>query len=244
MRCWLFVRLPAACGTAPAVARLPPSKPHLSPNPSHTLPLSSSAQVMRLIDNELSEPYSIFTYRHGLHVVCWADGHWPHARRGRRWRCQVFRQPQAATPLPPCLTLGCRRYFLHSWPHLCFLVYRGSHCFGTVVAKMEVHRGKRLRGYIAMLTVEKEFRYLGVGALLGGREGLVGLDGGDGWPFWGVDWGRQERIAGLLACVPSAPPPTPADAARLPPNTPALQAASWCSARLGPWWRTDARRWH
>ncbi|PRW59895.1 N-terminal acetyltransferase complex C component MAK3 [Chlorella sorokiniana] len=75
---------------------------------------------MRLIDNELSEPYSIFTYR----------------------------------------------YFLHSWPHLCFLVFKGDHCFGTVVAKMDVHRGKALRGYIAMLTVEKPYRYLGVGSEL------------------------------------------------------------------------------
>ena len=28
---------------------------------------------------------------------------------------------------------------------------------------MEEHRGKAMRGYIAMLTVEKEYRYLGVG---------------------------------------------------------------------------------
>lgn len=28
---------------------------------------------------------------------------------------------------------------------------------------MQVHRGKALRGYIAMLTVEKPYRYLGVG---------------------------------------------------------------------------------
>lgn len=76
--------------------------------------------VMRLIDNELSEPYSIFTYR----------------------------------------------YFLYSWPHLCWLVFNRSHCFGCVLAKMEVHRGKALRGYIGMLTVEKQYRYLGVGSHL------------------------------------------------------------------------------
>ena len=30
---------------------------------------------------------------------------------------------------------------------------------------MDVHRGKMLRGYIGMLTVEKEYRHLGVGEL-------------------------------------------------------------------------------
>ncbi|KAL4422100.1 hypothetical protein ABPG77_001568 [Micractinium sp. CCAP 211/92] len=87
---------------------------------------------MRLIDNELSEPYSIFTYR----------------------------------------------YFLHNWPHLCFLVFKGPHCFGTVVAKMDVHRDKALRGYIAMLTVEKEYRYLGVGSELVQRTIAAMVTGG------------------------------------------------------------------
>jgi GNAT superfamily N-acetyltransferase len=50
-------------------------------------------------------------------------------------------------------------------------VFKGERCFGTVVAKMDVHRGKSLRGYIAMLTVLAEYRYLGVGAC-----GWVGVD--------------------------------------------------------------------
>lgn len=76
-------------------------------------------QVMSLIDNELSEPYSIFTYR----------------------------------------------YFLRQWPYLCYLAVdpTNDHCFGCVVAKMDVHRDRTLRGYIGMLTVEKEYRHLGVG---------------------------------------------------------------------------------
>lgn len=64
------------------------------------------------------------------------------------------------------------RYFLHTWPHLCFLVFKADHCLGCVVAKQEVHRGRLLRGYIAMLTVEKEYRYLGVGESAGGRAGV------------------------------------------------------------------------
>eukprot|EP00887_Chlorella_sp_A99_P006203 scaffold3.g6203.t1 len=81
----------------------------------HDLPM-----VMSLIDNELSEPYSIFTYR----------------------------------------------YFLVHWPHLCFLALDGGRCFGVVVAKADVHRGRRLRGYIAMLVVEAAYRSLGVGSAL------------------------------------------------------------------------------
>ncbi|KAK9805322.1 hypothetical protein WJX73_001730 [Symbiochloris irregularis] len=75
--------------------------------------------VMRLIDNELSEPYSIFTYR----------------------------------------------YFLHTWPKLCFLAFHKQHCFGTVVCKLEPHQ-ELMRGYIAMLVVEKSFRGLGIGTKL------------------------------------------------------------------------------
>jgi N-alpha-acetyltransferase 30 len=76
--------------------------------------------VMELIDNELSEPYSIFTYR----------------------------------------------YFLHHWPHLCFIAKQHGKPIGTVVSKVEVHRGQLLRGYIAMLTVVKDCRSLGIGSML------------------------------------------------------------------------------
>lgn len=77
----------------------------------HDLP-----EVMRLIDVELSEPYSIFTYR----------------------------------------------YFLHSWPQLCFLALDGDRAFGTIVCKMDM-RGDHMRGYLAMLVVEKAYRSKGVG---------------------------------------------------------------------------------
>lgn len=75
--------------------------------------------VMGLIDNELSEPYSIFTYR----------------------------------------------YFLHTWPRLCFLAFYRGQCFGTVVCKVEPH-GELMRGYVAMLVVDRAFRGLGVGTEL------------------------------------------------------------------------------
>eukprot|EP00803_Ostreobium_quekettii_P006129 evm.model.scf_4831.1 EVM.evm.TU.scf_4831.1 scf_4831:1441-3317(-) len=74
---------------------------------------------MHLVDNELSEPYSIFTYR----------------------------------------------YFLRNWPSLCYLVYDGDRCFGTIVCKLDEHAG-RMRGYLAMLVVEREYRHKGVGTQL------------------------------------------------------------------------------
>ena len=73
--------------------------------------------VMNLIDNELSEPYSVFTYR----------------------------------------------YFLHSWPQLCYLAFDNGKPFGTVVCKMDLHRDKHMRGYVAMLVVDKAYRGKGIG---------------------------------------------------------------------------------
>jgi peptide alpha-N-acetyltransferase len=54
------------------------------------------------------------------------------------------------------------RYFLHQWPHLCYLAFDGSKAIGVIVAKMDDHRG-RLRGYIAMLVVDSTCRGKGLG---------------------------------------------------------------------------------
>lgn len=78
--------------------------------------------VMRLIDTELSEPYSVFTYR----------------------------------------------YFLHQWPSLCvFACNAGGSPIATIVAKVEPHKSSgAMRGYIAMLVVQKPFRGAGIGTQL------------------------------------------------------------------------------
>lgn len=73
--------------------------------------------VMALIDNELSEPYSIFTYR----------------------------------------------YFLDQWPEFCFLSWHQDRCFGCVVCKKEMHKSYKMRGYIAMVVVDEDFRGHGIG---------------------------------------------------------------------------------
>ncbi|KAL6758312.1 acyl-CoA N-acyltransferase [Haematococcus lacustris] len=88
--------------------------------------------IMTLIDNELSEPYSIFTYR----------------------------------------------YFLHNWPHLCWLTYDGDRPLGCVVCKMDVHREQAMRGYVAMLVVDKAYRGHGIGSELVKRSIQSMIEGG------------------------------------------------------------------
>ena len=61
-------------------------------------------KVRSLVDLELSEPYSVFTYR----------------------------------------------YFIHKWPHLCFLAFSGERCIGAVVCKLDSHYGTQ-RGYVASM---------------------------------------------------------------------------------------------
>ena len=157
----------ASCQSPPPAANHPPP--------------SVAAQVMGLIDNELSEPYSIFTYRWIMWPAVTPGGMAAACHACPAEQCVIAPLPRLAAPLP------CR-YFLHNWPHLCFLVFKGDRCFGTVVAKMDVHRDKALRGYIAMLTVQQEFRYLGVGEREAGRAGAR--------PVLGMGMGTAEAGAG------------------------------------------------
>lgn len=143
--------------------------------------------VMNLVDNELSEPYSIFTYRYAKNSYVTSA-----ATSQATSPCALFNTlccpyhayaffPSLAVlvlaaPLRgPSLVLLCRytpdvltqmtapcRYFLHSWPRLCWLAFHGQQCFGVVVCKQDDHKGM-LRGYIAMLVVKPAYRGLGVG---------------------------------------------------------------------------------
>ena len=79
------------------------------------------------------------------------------------------------SPAPHC------RYFLHIWPELAFLAYDSGHCLATVVCKMDRHKcTNMMRGYLAMLVVEKPYRALGVG-----EQGC---------------WGRAEGFAAQNIC--------------------------------------------
>ncbi|THH11509.1 hypothetical protein EW146_g8018, partial [Bondarzewia mesenterica] len=121
---------PCDCPTYPL------SAPACPPRPSHLLRITTTMEdiiyrpysgetdlphIVSLVQNELSEPYVIYTYR----------------------------------------------YFLHQWPHLSFLAYPADHPtlpVGVIVCKQSMHRENLNRGYIAMLSVSKNWRKRGIGA--------------------------------------------------------------------------------
>jgi len=76
--------------------------------------------IMRLIQKDLSEPYSIYTYR----------------------------------------------YFIHNWPHLCFMARVNGECVGAIVCKLDYHKKVVKRGYIAMLAVDSGHRKRKIGSTL------------------------------------------------------------------------------
>jgi peptide alpha-N-acetyltransferase len=66
------------------------------------------------------------------------------------------------------------RYFVHKWPELCLLAYRASDpdtIIGSCVSKLDYQpkleqQTNKLRGYIAMLSVDPSCRRLGLGRKL------------------------------------------------------------------------------
>ncbi|KAI0789161.1 acyl-CoA N-acyltransferase [Abortiporus biennis] len=60
------------------------------------------------------------------------------------------------------------RYFLHHWPNLSFLAYpTGSdEPVGVIICKQSLHKETRNRGYIAMLSVRKDWRKKGIATTL------------------------------------------------------------------------------
>ena len=77
--------------------------------------------IQKMIENELSEPYSVFTYR----------------------------------------------YFVDAWPKLCIFSIVDEKIVGVIIGKVEKHlKSGRMRGYIGMIVVEKEYRRLKIGKKL------------------------------------------------------------------------------
>ena len=70
--------------------------------------------IQKLVSRDLSEPYSVFTYRY----------------------CRFTTPPQADH------SLLIDRYFLHGWPELCICVFiktdAGEELIGTIVGKAEL----------------------------------------------------------------------------------------------------------
>lgn len=59
------------------------------------------------------------------------------------------------------------RYFVNNWPELCFMAMdrTTSQCLGVIVCKLEKHR-EMMRGYVAMLVVDKKARKARLGSEL------------------------------------------------------------------------------
>lgn len=58
------------------------------------------------------------------------------------------------------------RYFLNQWPQLAYLAFDEGDAdnlpIGCIICKNEIHRNSRMRGYIGMLAVQKEYRGRGI----------------------------------------------------------------------------------
>lgn len=54
------------------------------------------------------------------------------------------------------------RFFLSQWPELCLTAKLDGELIGVIVSKTEPHRDVRMRGYIGMLAVKKEYRGRGI----------------------------------------------------------------------------------
>ena len=58
-------------------------------------------------------------------------------------------------------SIFCYRYFLHSFPQLCHVACDGDRVVGVVIGRIITHRD-RLRGYIGMLAVHRDYRRCGI----------------------------------------------------------------------------------
>lgn len=57
-------------------------------------------------------------------------------------------------------------YFLHTWPQYCYTVKDKGRIVGVIIAKAELHRDARIRGYIGMLTIDPQYRHRGIALAL------------------------------------------------------------------------------
>ncbi|CAI8505183.1 hypothetical protein CAS74_000992 [Pichia kudriavzevii] len=54
------------------------------------------------------------------------------------------------------------RFFINNWPDLTLVAMHQDRMVGNIICKVEPHRNVRIRGYIGMLSVEHEYRGLGI----------------------------------------------------------------------------------
>lgn len=101
--------------------------------------------IIGLIEKDLSEPYSIFTYRYFIN-------NWPNL-------CFLVHLPQSL------LRWRCLSPLSELNPSFVRQTMSEGECVGTIVCKLDMHKSSQYRGYIAMLAVRKDFRKRGIGEL-------------------------------------------------------------------------------
>jgi peptide alpha-N-acetyltransferase len=104
--------------------------------------------IMALVQTELSEPYVIYTYRYFLH-----QWYVPASSSAPAHPAQApARVPRASPVHPPAVA------------HRLQAIPAGSSVpIGVIVCKQSMHKHAANRGYIAMLSVNKNWRKRGVG---------------------------------------------------------------------------------
>lgn len=100
------------------------------------------SSIMKLITKDLSEPYSIYTYRYFIH-------NWPKL-------CFLV-----------CI---CSIFIVYTYINMhirynnfAFQAVCGTSCVGAIVCKLDLHKKMVRRGYIAMLAVDQNYRRRGIG---------------------------------------------------------------------------------
>lgn len=102
--------------------------------------------ITDFMKKDLSEPYSVYTYRYFINN--WPDLCWL-VRNDRSLQNELAPLiPLFLTPIAPFRDIKA---------------LSGDKCIGAIVCKQEEHKGKSVRGYIAMLAVDSEFRGKGIG---------------------------------------------------------------------------------
>ncbi|KAI0283161.1 acyl-CoA N-acyltransferase [Russula brevipes] len=96
--------------------------------------------IISLVQGELSEPYVVYTYRYFLHQ-------WPHLPSWYEPHCH-----------PPT--------HKYAYDHSQAYAEDVPHPVGVIVCKQSPHRERYLRGYIAMLSVDKGYRKRGIASTL------------------------------------------------------------------------------
>ncbi|MBN3314535.1 NAA30 acetyltransferase, partial [Atractosteus spatula] len=110
--------------------------------------------IMRLITKDLSEPYSIYTYRYFIH-------NWPKL-------CFLLKKKsEGVSPDNDCFPMSVliERSQSPIPVHLSSAMVR-EECVGAIVCKLDMHKKMFRRGYIAMLAVDSKYRRKGIGTNL------------------------------------------------------------------------------